>query len=113
VRKSLDVWPELPLYLEFFTESALDDPDDKLDNLVAVLEHCDRVRQIEITSPADFLWEKVVPVMDEPFPALKYLWFDSLGEEFLLLDTFLNGSAPCLRSLNFASISFPSLPRLL
>jgi F-box-like len=111
VRKSLDIWPELPLNLEFFTES--DDPDDRLDNLVAVLEHCDRVRGIDVAGPENFLWEKVVLEMDEPFPELRTLWFDSLGDAFLLPNTFLNGFAPCLRHLDLSSVSFPSLPRLL
>ncbi|KAH9964802.1 hypothetical protein BGW80DRAFT_1447965 [Lactifluus volemus] len=115
VRKLLDIWPELPLNLGSTTESELDNSDKSLDNLVAVLEHCDRVREIGIAGPENFLWEKVVTAMDEPFPALRSLWFtdNSLGHEFLLPDTFLNGSAPCLRSLNLVSISFPSLPRLL
>jgi hypothetical protein len=108
VRKSLDIWPELPLNLKFLTE-----PDDRSDNLVAILGHRDRVREIHITGPENFLRENVVPAMDEPLPALRSLSFNSRHDEFLLPDTFLNGSAPCLRHLNLFSISFPSLPRLL
>ena len=95
----MDVWPEFPLALRFYTESEFDGSEDSIDNLVAALEHCDRVRQIEITNPADFLWKKLVTAMEEPFPALRSLYFDSLYDEFRLPDTFLNGSAPCLRRL--------------
>jgi F-box-like len=113
VRKSLDIWPGFPLVLRFYTESQLDNSEDSLDNLVAALEHCDRVRRIEVNNPADFLWNKLVTAMDEPFPALRSLWFDSLGKVVPLSHTFLNGSAPCLQDLTLRSISFPSLPRFL
>ena len=107
VRKSLDVWPELPLALLFYNSKG------SFDNLLAALEHCDRVREIEVDNPADFFWKKLVVAMEEPFPALRSLYFDSPYEEFLLPDTFLNGSAPCLQHLMLSSISFPSLPRFL
>jgi hypothetical protein len=51
--------------------------------------------------------------MEEPLPALICLCFNSPYDEFLLPDTFLNGSAPCLQDLTLCSISFPSLPRFL
>jgi hypothetical protein len=113
VRKSLDVWPAFPLVLRSYTESKLDSSEDSFDNLVAALEHYDRVRQIDITNPADSLWKKHVTAMDEPFTALRSLCFDSLGEAVPLPDTFLNGSYPCLQYLDLSSLSFPSLPRLL
>jgi F-box-like len=116
VRKSLNVWPELPLVINFYTESelAVDNPEDSLDNLVAALKRCDRVREIAITSPADFLWEEIVTAMEGPFPALTSLHFYSLDDEIVHLpDPFLNGFAPCLQHLALWSFSFPSLPRLL
>jgi hypothetical protein len=57
----------------------LDNSEDSFDNLIAAFEHCDRVRLIHITNLANFLWEEVVTAMDEPFPALRSLWFDSLS----------------------------------
>jgi hypothetical protein len=69
---------------------------DCLDNVVAALEHCDRVRHIDISSPADFLWEEIITATEEPFPELRFLALDSLYAEFFLPDTFLHGSAPCL-----------------
>jgi hypothetical protein len=116
VKKSLNVWPQFPLAIDFYNDSEwpVDNPEGSLDNLVAASEHCDRVRQIDITSPADFLWEEIVTEMEEePFPALTYLYINSLDVVVPLPDTFLNGSAPCLQYLNLMSLSFPSLLRLL
>jgi F-box-like len=98
VRKSLNVWPQFPLAIDFYNDSEwpVGNPEGPLDNLVAALEHCDRVRQIDITSPADFLLEEIVAAMEEPFPALTYLYINSLDVVVPLPDTFLNGSAPCL-----------------
>jgi hypothetical protein len=69
MRKSLDVWPEFALAIQFYTESELDNSEGSFDDLFAALEHCDRVREIWISNPADFLWKKVVTEMEEPFPA--------------------------------------------
>jgi F-box-like len=115
VRKLLNVLPEFPLDIYFYTESEfpVDNPEDSLDNLVAALEQCDRVCQINITSPADSLWEEIITAMEGPFPALTYLYLNSLDEVVSYPDTFLNGSAPCLQHLELGSFSFPSLPRLL
>jgi F-box-like len=113
LRKSLDVWPEFPLALRFYTESELHNSEDSFDNIVTALERCDRIREIMIGSQADFLWKKLVTAMDKPFPALMSLLVASPYEEFLLPDTFLNGSAPRLRLLALRSISFPSLPQFL
>jgi hypothetical protein len=113
--KSLDIWPEFPLALRFYVESQWDDSEleDNLDSLDAALEHCDRVREIEITSPVEVLWEGLVTAMEEPFPALRSLRFDSLDQVIPLPHTFLNGSASRLQHLELWGISFPSLPRLL
>ncbi|KAH9966225.1 hypothetical protein BGW80DRAFT_1462364 [Lactifluus volemus] len=87
VRKSLNVWPQFPLAIDFYNDSEwpADNPEDSLDNLVAALEYCDRVCQINITSPA---WEEIVAAMEEPFPALTYLYINSLDVVVPLPDIF-------------------------
>jgi hypothetical protein len=65
----------------------------------------DHIREIAITIPEDFLWEEIVTEMEEPFPALTSLYFNSFGEVVPLPDSFLNGSAPCLQQLNLSSLT--------
>jgi hypothetical protein len=110
VRKMLDIWPPLPIEIHYFSV----DPQAE-DNIIAALKHHNRVRSIwldEIT----ILLERLVAVMQEPFPDLEYLslrmkWPD--GAVPALPNTFLGGSAPRLRTLHLTGIPFPTLPRLL
>jgi F-box-like len=116
VRKLLDIWPTLPLTVCF--ESCTG--KDQADNLIAALERHSRVHSIHVSDLQNTLWEQITTAMQEPFPELTSLSFQSRqwspGDSEVLLqvpDTFLNGSAPCLQRLTFWDISFPSLPRLL
>jgi F-box-like len=113
VRKMLHIWPALPLAILLFYDYPWDKLDNPFDNLIAALEHRDRVRQIRIINTVNYLWDQIVTAMQGPFPTLKYLSFYSFRDMFTLPDTFLNGSAPGLQHLNLRAISFPSLPRLL
>ncbi|KAH9952592.1 hypothetical protein BGW80DRAFT_1567992 [Lactifluus volemus] len=128
VRKLLDIWPPYPLVIRFnydYTDLPVvcewDEPEDcfdPTDNLVAALERRDRVREIQVymAKAPDHLCEQIVTAMEKPFPALRSLSFQSVDDSEVLLeldDTFLNGSAPCLRDLSLWGISFPSLPLLL
>jgi F-box-like len=116
VRKLLDIWPKFPLQVTRYGSWSF----GEIDNLVAALEHRDRVQTVEIyidinDSPAfvDSLWKQTA--MQEPFPELIELSLESfLGASVLPLpNTFLNGSASRLQRLRLQAISFPSLPRLL
>jgi F-box-like len=115
VRKLLGVWPPIPLAILFRPE--WDNLQDSFDDLMAALEHCDRIRQIQVNvnNPPDFVWEKIVTAMAEPFPALRSLSFESISVMVPLPDTFLNGSVASLRYLylRLQTFSFPSLPQLL
>ncbi len=87
-----------------------------MDNVVAVLEHSNRIRRINlmwfITSQTDN--EKVWAAMQVPFPELTALTLVSRSETASFLpDSFLGGSAPRLRSLELYAIPFPGLPSLL
>ena len=108
VRKTLDVWPPLPIEIEWHNASG-----DDIANLVAALEHCDRVRRIWINNLTSSLLEELVPTTQEPFPALTVLHLSTDGTAPVLPDMFLGGSAPRLQSLSLWGFPFPRLPRLL
>ena len=88
--------------------------DGDADNLVAALEHRDRVQVVNIKILPS-LFERLVTAMQEPFPALTQLQLESDPFEALPLlpDTFLGGSAPHLQTIYMAGISFPAAPTLL
>jgi len=109
-RKALDIWPALPLLIQDNVS------ETSVDNVVAVLEHSDFIRQIYLrcitTSQTDK--EKVWAAMQVPFPELTALTLLSRsGTGPLLPDSFLGGSAPRLRTLKLEAIPFPGLPNLL
>jgi hypothetical protein len=112
VKKLLHIWPELPLALHYYNTLNPED-EDGLDNLIAALEHHDRVCQIDLSGLSSSASERITTMMQEPFPALEHLALGSYYDVWPVPDTFLNGSAPSLRSLGLARISIPSLPRLL
>jgi hypothetical protein len=103
----LDVWPALPLHVQDW------ELEKGLDNIIAVLEHSDRVRVIDLpyAIPSSHL-EKLSAAMLVPFSELTDLQLSSYGE-VVLPDSFLGGSAPHLRSLWLDGIPFPGLPKLL
>ena len=115
-RKSLDVWPALPLLIEGeFCESSVD-------NVIAGLELSDRIRQINLNysqSHIDSIGqiERLWTAMQVPLPELTRLYLsfqDLMYESWLVLpDSFLGGSAPRLRFLALTSIQFPGLLKLL
>jgi hypothetical protein len=112
VRRLLNVWPAFPLHIYF--DSMLLKPEDNLDNLIAALEHPDRVCEVDFTSPPESLWDQVLALMQEPFPALTRLSFRASIDCVLHLPgTFLDGSAPNLKHLHLWGVSSPSFPRLL
>ena len=113
VREMLDVWPAaLPIVIWDIVDLTSDE-----DNIIAALEHRDRVCEIKLGDLTILQLEKLVPFMQEPFPALAKLQIESyprIRDELLVFpDSFLGGSAPHLRFLYLASISFPAFPNLL
>ena len=108
VRKTLDVWPSFPIGIQ--AHPIHEDEGD----VVAALEHPDRVSWIELSGLTSFQLERCASVMHEPFPALTFLWlelYDAIAP--VLTDAFLGGSAPRLRTVLLNGIPFPTLPRLL
>ncbi|KAI0251546.1 hypothetical protein BJV78DRAFT_1154343 [Lactifluus subvellereus] len=107
-RETLDVWPPLPI------EIYLVPPRGDVDNVMATLEHRDRVRRIWVVNQTSSQLERLVTVMQEPFPALIWLHLATRDQTAAALpDMFLGGSALRLQSLHLWGIPFPGLPRLL
>ncbi|KAH9169283.1 hypothetical protein EDB89DRAFT_2073116 [Lactarius sanguifluus] len=106
--RNLSCWPAFPIAILYSP-----DPDDDLDDVIALLNHPNRVRFVRLTLTGSQLG-KVVAAMQESFPLLKRLELDA-SEDVLVpvLPGFLGGSAPCLRVFELAGIPFPELPTLL
>ena len=104
------VWPPLPLVFE----SSYHHP--YMVNVVAVLEHRNRLSRIYITNISSSSLNKVLAAMQQPFPELTHLQLErcSYGESMgVFPDSLLGGSAPHLREIRFRDIPFPGLPKLL
>ncbi|KAH9172847.1 hypothetical protein EDB89DRAFT_1905745 [Lactarius sanguifluus] len=114
VRKNLDIWPALPIVMNYVNH---DDwtgvlPNDE-DNVVAALEHPDRVSHFRLSATGSQL-DKMAAVMQEPFPVLQGLYIHSDDRNALVLPAkFLGGSAPLLQYIELYGIPFPALPTLL
>jgi hypothetical protein len=117
VRKNLGCWPAFPIVIDYhvYRNTGRDKgflPDEE-DNVIAALEHPDRVRCVKLTLPSSLL-DKLATVMQEPFPALRLLRLSSEDQNVSTLpNTFLGRSASCLREIYLEGIPFPTLPTLL
>ena len=109
-RTSLDIWPPFPISISC---PFWDLDDEGQDNIIAALEHHDRVKQIDISilRHNQFVFEKF-SAMTQPFPILTDLRLSSPDDEILLHEEFLGGSAPCLRTISLRNIGFPAFPKL-
>ena len=107
VRKNLRYLPALPIVIRF--PSYIKDSDN--DNIVAALEHPDRVRVVELCAPFSVLG-KMATVIQGPFPALTLLSLKSTEDgttgTSTLSDRFLGGCAPRLQKLYLDGIPFPA-----
>ena len=111
-REILDAWP--PIQISIFDLEMNYVRVDDGDNIIAALEHRDRVCDIELRELTGSLLEQLATVMQEPFPVLTHLDLSYYGPSPLVLsDTFLGGSAPRLQSLKLFDIPFPALPKIL
>jgi hypothetical protein len=109
VKEMLDIWPAFPIIVSTCT-----DFPQGTDNVVAALEHHDRVSSVILRSLSRSLLERCIKVMQGPFQALTHLvlWTYRLGL-VVLPDSFLGGSAPRLQTLHLAAVPFPGLWKLL
>jgi hypothetical protein len=85
------------------------------DEIIAVLEHNDRICQIHFHEFPRSLFETAFAATQHPFLALTQLVIRA-GYTVtvpILPDSFLGGSAPQLQTLHLDGIPFPGLPKLL
>ena len=107
----LNIWPPLPITIHVRSPHKGYDVDD----IIATLEHRDRIRRILIIHPTSSQFERLASMMQEPFPALTCLQLElQTGETTPALpNIFLGGSTPRLQALFLNNIPFPGLSRLL
>ena len=116
-RDTLDIWPPLPVIIH---DSYRNVPGTSgVDNVIAALEHNDRICQIQLRcfSSSQLGYVTNSAAMQKPFPQLTHLRLGRLdlgGLGQIVPDTFLGGTAPRLRSLRLLyNVPFPGLPKLL
>ena len=122
VKESLGVWPPLPIVIG---EDLLGLP---MENIIAALEHNDRVCDIWLAYTTKSQLEQVLPTMQRPFPELTrlglgfhpyyrddFMWEleGGISEKPVVPESFLGGSAPRLQHLELKSVPYPGLPKLL
>lgn len=119
VRKNLPCWPPMPLIVDYYTYWDADGSEGEgvtpghEDDVMAALEHPDRVRYVGISVTSSLLGT-MGEGLQKPFPILTHLWLSSKdGNVPVLPKTFLGGSAPRLRMVHLEGVPFPALPALL
>lgn len=112
LRRTLDIWPPLPIVLQH-----INPPVQDVDDIVAALECNDRVRDIDLMGIAYPQLRIILAKMEQvSFPALTHLRLMSCPSLIMVPavpNSFLGGSAPLLRTLVLSHIPFPGLPKLL
>ena len=109
VRRTLDVWPPLPIVIKVFSKETWDGG-----NIITALGHNDRICHLVIFDIPSSETEKTLTALQQPFPGLTYLLLAFRNETAPLLPaSFLGGSAPSLKSLTLDRIPFMALPKLL
>jgi hypothetical protein len=116
VREMLDIWPALPIII--WNSGDPVSLVDGADNIIAALEHRDRVHSISLWSVPTCLLERFTSAMEQPFPALTSLVLLPSGGNSALSpirpDPFLGspGTAPRLQTLWLEFIPFPAIRKL-
>ena len=110
VRENLGIWPALPIVFEYQNYMT---PNDE-DNILAALQHSDRVSHLKLHAVTGSLLGKMATVMQRPFPVLTRLHIRSDGLARVLPGGFLGGSAlSLLQTILLSGVPFPTLPTLL
>lgn len=109
VREKLEAWPPLPIVIYGWKHEM-----PRVTDFVSAFKHNHRVCRVLLSDMSSSLLERVLALMQQPFPALTSLQLSSGDNEApTLSDSFLGGSAPRLQNLQLNCISFPGLPKLL
>ena len=115
-RKNLNRWPDFSLILRYQIGSK---EDEAVDDLIAALEHPNRVRSLDLYIGSwDSRVYEVLKKLQVRFPALTRLELegpdsDHDAEVYDISDNFLGNTAPRLQHLCLDGISFQGLPKLL
>ena len=111
VLEILDIWPALPIILEYGGVPNLDPPapeDD--DNIIAALKQFDCVNSISLTVTSSLC--KKLSAVSEPFSGLEnFVLFSQDNLQLTLQNSFHLG--PRLRTIHLTRIAIPSFPQLL
>jgi hypothetical protein len=125
VRNTLYIWPPLLIKMYYYgiqksRRHLKSKFGDDVDNIIAALEHKDRVCGMTLFNAPSSEMEEILAAMQEPFPALLDLKLSptfGFGEAPIVRvpDSFLGGSAPRLRTLSLDRIPlpFPGIQKLL
>jgi hypothetical protein len=115
VRKNLDIWPTFPIIIEYTAPHWQIFRDVDEDNIIAALEHPDRVRTVRLSLTGPQLGRIATALaMQERFPVLTDLILLSGGKDSPVIPGgFLGRSAVCLQKIELDGIPFPALPVLL
>ena len=112
VRSTLNCWPAfLPIVVQCggkLLTAGLSPVEEE--NVVAALQHSDRVRSIELLLTDSFV-EKLSTQVTEPFPELEDLVLQSTNGRLFL--TSPPRWSPRLRVLHLTNVTLPSFPQLL
>jgi hypothetical protein len=112
VRKGLGWLPAFPIIIDYDEVTSEDE-----DNVVAALEHPDRVRRITLSGITRTLWEKLDAAMRKPFPALTHVYLTGPTNQDerapVLPRGLLGGGTLRLKELDLHGMSYPNLPKFL
>jgi F-box-like len=122
VRHLMSGWPALPIAILHTGDPKSKPGVESVDNIIAALEHNNRVFDIKLSDVLSWQLERFVAAMQKPFPELTSLDIGAEDKERYFCrrmpppvfpDSFLAGSAPRLQSLRLDGIPFPGLLKLL
>ena len=106
VRDMLDVWPALPFVIRDYAFLS-----KGVDNIIASLEHGNRVCQIILLGVPGLDMERILAAMQKPFPEMMHLELHTYGQTVPVFpDSFLAAS---LQFFLLDGIPFPGIPNLL
>ncbi|KAH8979782.1 hypothetical protein EDB86DRAFT_3107855 [Lactarius hatsudake] len=113
VRKNLGIWPTFPIVISYDYGNSIP-PNDDEDNVVAALEHPDRVSYLGLSVMTGSQLHKISAVIQKPFPVLVGLQIHSENVNAPVLPAaFLGRSALRLQYFELQGIPFLALPTLL
>ena len=104
------MWPTLPIVIHSDLNKLL--PDNR-DDIIDALEHRDRIVQITLMYLTRSQLERCAAWMSGPFPVVQSLYLfcylPNSDNTPVITDTFLGGSAPCLRRIELSGIPVSTL----